>query len=192
MKINEIIVESRIHEGVEFNVVKPKYYDNGDRAWSQEEFGQYGKEPCWVCDGTGKDSYDGVECSYCKGSGETEEWQSHAPRLQVSNANASAVLDMLGQEFDYSGVIEPEQISGLMKKLMLLKNSNSSSYTQEPSTSVGKMGSRVDPETGVTHIGRGATIHDQGRSNEQVERYIDTLMAMLKFAQENQAGIGWS
>ena len=79
-----------------------------------------------------------------------------------------------------------------MKKIMLLKNSNSSSYTQEPSTSVGKMGSRVDPETGVTHIGRGATIHDQGRSNEQVERYIDTLMAMLKFAQENQAGIGWS
>ena len=177
-----------LKEGVEFGVAKL----NDQGAWSSQEFGKYEMSPCWVCDGTGKDPYHGAECSYCKGSKETKEWVSNAPTLQVSNANAGAIASMLGLDnSDYSGIITHEQLSAIMKKLILLKNQDTKHYTQDPTVNRGNMRQTTDTETGLTSIGKGPTIHDMGRSQGLVDRYVDTLMDMVKFAQQHGAGISW-
>ena len=177
-----------LKEGVEFSVAKLN--DRG--AWSSNEFGKYEMVPCMVCDGTGKDSYDGTNCRYCLGDGKSKEWVSNAPTLQVSNANAGAIASMLGLDnSDYSGIITHEQLPAIMKKLILLKNQDTKHYTQDPTVNRGNMRQTTDTETGLTSIGRGPTIHDMGRSQGQVDRYVDTLMDMVKFAQQHGAGISW-
>ena len=106
-----------LKEGVEFGVARL----NDQGAWSSQEFGKYEMAPCWVCDGTGKDSHDGTNCRYCLGAGKSKEWVSTAPTLQVSNANAGAIADMLGLDnSEYSGIITHEQLPAIMKKLIML------------------------------------------------------------------------
>jgi len=34
-------------------------------------------------------------------------------------------------------------------------------------------------------------MHDMGRSRSQVEHYVDSLMAMIQYAQKHNAAIGW-
>jgi hypothetical protein len=160
-------------------------------------------------------------CRYCHGTGKMEEFVSDAPALQVSNHNAGAILDMLGIPYDYAGVIPHNRLPQLMRKLIHLKNTAYSSeptsgemtdseikaalkaklqqalgknplpYTEPASTSQGKMQTSIDPDTGLSKIGRGATIHNAGRSNEQVMRYIDSLINLIHFAQENNASVSW-
>ncbi len=85
-----------------------------------------------------------------------------------------------------------EQLPGIMRKLIQLKNQDSSQRTQEPTTIHPKMQKSTD-DNGVTHIGKsGATIHNMGRSQSQLDRYIDTLIKMVQFAQKNDAVIGWA
>lgn len=179
-----------IKESVTFNVAKEKEYAPGKKAWSDEEFGKHVEAPCWVCDGTGIDpNGNRGECDYCHGTKVTKEWQSDAPELNVANANAAAILDMLGLERAYGGVWTPEQLPAIMKKLVKLKNTDTSGYTQEPTVSLGQMLRRkID---GVDTIGRGPTMHDMGRSQGQVTRYIDKLMEIVKYAQEHGAGVSF-
>jgi hypothetical protein len=183
MRAKEFLIE-----GVEFGVARL----NDQGAWSSNEFGKYEMAPCWVCDGTGKDSYDGTDCRYCLGVGKSKEWVSNSPTLQVSNANAGAIASMLGLDnSDYSGIIPNEQLPAIMKKLIMLKNQDTKHHTQDPTVNRGNMRQTTDTETGLTSIGRGPTIHDMGRSQGQVDRYVDTLMDMVKFAQQHDAGISW-
>ena len=188
MRAREFIIES-----VTFSVNKLVDYGGTiGKEWSGTEFGKYQKQPCWGCNGTGKDHYDdNSKCELCNGSGELEDFVSDAPELNVSNSNAAAILDMLGLEFDYSGIVTHDKLQDLMTRLIKLKNSDKQQHTQEPTTNFGQRRTSVDPKTGLTTIGRGPTVHDSGRSHSQVERYVDTLMDMVKFAIKNDAALGW-
>jgi hypothetical protein len=187
MKIKELLQES-----ITFSPVKLKKSDHGE-YWTSEEFEKQQATTCFVCDGTGKETYgdQSYECGYCKGAGEVNEIVSTAPELNVSNSNGIAIQEMLGLDADYSGVIPYEELPNLIRKLIKLKNQSVSQYTQEPNKSQGSMGSWED-EQGQTHIGRkGPTMYDFGRSQQQVESYIERLIKLIQFAQKHNASIGW-
>jgi GH24 family phage-related lysozyme (muramidase) len=46
-------------------------------------------------------------------------------------------------------------------------------------------------DNGQSRIGKGATMHDIGRSHAQVERYIDSLLSLMDFAQKNDCDVVW-
>jgi hypothetical protein len=149
---------------------------------------------CIGCDGAGTEKYSDKEyvCPECNGTGlmmdtvPVGDWTE----LNVSNANAFAIFNMLGIEGDYAGTIRNRDLPKLMQKLIALKNKDSSRYTRDPETSQGPM-RRYKDDDGQDRIGRGATWHDMGRSQSQVDRYIDSLIKLVKFAQQNDADLGW-
>lgn len=168
------------HEG------KPGKLLTGEPWWRKEW------KECFVCDGTGKETYGdrSVTCGRCNGKGKMQEPVSDAPELSVSNSNGFAIQEMLGLEPDDSGTIYNKDLPKIMRRLIQLKNKGSSEYTQEPSTSQGPM-RKTQTDQGITKISRGPTMHDYGRSQGQVDRYIDELIKIIKFAQENDAHISW-
>jgi hypothetical protein len=190
MRAKEFIIES-----VTFTPAVEKDYD-GQKVWSSQDWESKQMEPCWACDGTGKETYNnkGYSCMRCHGKGKTEEWGSDAPELNVANANAGTILSMMGlpvQPGEYSGLIHNKDLPKIMRRLITLKNTSTEKHTSPNTVSQGPMGKRTDDQ-GITHIGRqGPTMYDMGVSQEQVDRYLDTLIKMVKFAQEHNASISW-
>ena len=176
MNLKEILQES-----ITFGVSKIEH-ENGKKIYA-DRFSVKKEQECWACDGTGKDYNPQYPCRRCEGSGKSDDWVSPYEQLNVSNSNANAILDMLGAEFDYSGAIEKEQLPLIRRKLIALKNKDISPHTQAPTKSGGEMRTTTD-DNGVSRIGRGATIYDAGRSHSQVERYIDSLLKIIDFAQK--------
>lgn len=182
-----------ITEGMTFSPGILKDYVNQDGTKGEiitsEPWWVKRDEECFVCDGTGK--RDSRECDYCKGAGVKNRIVSTAPELDVSNANGYAIMDMLGVEPDDLGIIYNKDLADVMRRLILLKNKGAEEYTKAPSTSQGPMRATKD-DSGMTRIGRGATMHDFGRSQSQVERYIDKLIEIVRFAQKNNAHVSWA
>lgn len=184
-----------VYEGMSFSPSMEEPYDdpNGKykTIWSSVKWQKLAKEPCWACDGTGIDQYRKHTCDRCDGKGEVEEWITDAPTLNVSNSNGYEIQRMLGLNPDYSGVILPADLPKFIRHLIKLKNTSSQQHTQDPSDEMGSMGI-TGHDQNVTSIGRqGARMIDMGRSQSQVDRYIDELLKMMKFAQEHGAGISW-
>lgn len=197
MKLSDI---KPLNESVTFNAVDEEEYEPGKKAFSP----RWKKviEDCWVCKGTGKEHYFNdlgekkyYKCEYCHGTGKTEEHKDDGPELQVSNGNASLIIDMLGigTDEDYSGVIMNSEIPAVMKRLIALKNSKDgvSPYTR-PDAEYRGQARAVTDETGQSRISRGPTIHSMGANAAQVMRYVDSLMAILKYAQENDMHVAWA
>jgi hypothetical protein len=189
MKIRDLITE-----GMTFTAAKLKDYD-GRKVWSSADWETKQLEPCFACDGTGKETWSDGEypCRRCDGKGKSEEWVSAAPELQVSNSNGYEIQRMLGvTNPDYSGIIHNRDLPKFMRRLIQLKNQDTNQYTQEPSDMQGPMGKKHTDDQGVTHIGKtGPRMIDMGRSQDQVNHYIDKLIELIKFAQENDASISW-
>lgn len=188
MRLKEILNES-----ITFAPARLKI-ENGRKIFSLADFEKATEKPCWVCDGTGEDKYASefgqkYSCEYCKGRKVFTDYEMPV-ELNVSNANAQAIIDMLGLEFDYSGYIPPERMPELRRKLIKLKNGEIDAYTKEPTKQQGPV-RRYKDDDGMDRIGRGATVYDFGRSNEQVKRYIDKLLELLDFAQKNDAIVTW-
>jgi len=193
MRAHEIINES-----ITFSVGKLRE-ENGQKHFS-DPWQKKVTKPCWVCDGTGiQKPWPGDEkqykCEYCHGNKEIEEWESTAPELNVSNTNAFEILKMLGltpDEQDYAGIIPKEKLPEVMRNLIKLKNGDISQHIEEPGLEKREMKVRKDDETGVTHIEpQGPKMFNGGRTPQQVSRYLDNLIRMIKFAQQNDATIGW-
>jgi hypothetical protein len=98
---------------------------------------------------------------------------------------------MLGLEQDYAGSIENKDLPALMRKLIQLKNSDRSQYAEPGSQSGGKMTTSTDAE-GMSTIGRsGPTMYNMGTTDSQITQYVDQLIKIIKFAQDNDADFGW-
>ena len=182
------IAESLINEGMTFNPVVEKEFSTGEKYWTGSDWERKITIDCRDCDGTGKDRTQ--LCVYCGGTGKEEDRVSDAPELQVSNANGEEIQRMLGLDPDYSGIIHNKDLPDIMRRLIILKNKGSQQYTKDASVDRGTMRRQSDDQ-GVARIGRGPTMYDAGRSQSQVDRYIDRLIEIIQFAQKNNTSIGW-
>lgn len=197
MRLSEILNES-----VTFGVAKLENIDG--KQYYTDPFSKKVMEPCWVCDGTGQETQreytddDGkhhpaykYECGMCRGKGKFEDFKTDAPELNVANGNAMEIQRMLGLDADYSGSISHADLPAFRRHLIKIKNGDMSSHVAEPKKEVGKMRSYTDDE-GQSRIGRGPTMIDSGRSHAQVERYIDSLLSIMDFAQKNNLDVTWA
>jgi hypothetical protein len=182
----------KLNESIDFSVTKSYEDEQGRTVHDMSHFGKRQPVECWVCDGTGKDKfYDEAKCEYCEGKGKRDEFVSDAPEMNVSNSNAFKIIDMLGLEQDYAGSIENKDLPALMRKLIQLKNSDRSQYAEPGSQSGGKMTTSTDAE-GMSTIGRsGPTMYNMGTTDSQITQYVDQLIKIIKFAQDNDADFGW-
>jgi len=182
MKISEI-EKKYITETITFrpNIKTEK---DGKTYITGDPFYVKGIVECPWCDGR-------ITCQTCHGKGEIEGYKFVAPSLNVSNLNANTVLEMLGIEFDDSGYIENSELPNILRRLIKIKNQSVSQYTSPTTVDRGKTGAYTDPNTGLSTIGRGPTIHTIGRNEERILAYIDELIKIIRFAQQNNAGIGW-
>lgn len=193
MRASEILKES-----VTFSPVKLKKFDDGREYWTSDDFETEDPngEACWVCDGTGVDPRSSadrqVACDYCNGKKILPSIIKNYTELNVANANAAAIADMLGYPEDtYGGIIPLEKLPEIRRKLIKLKNGDISNLTQEPTMDQGGM-RRYTNDNGMTAIGRGPKMYDFGRSHSQVTHYIDTLLTLIDFCQKNGAALGWA
>lgn len=190
MKLLEI---ARIDESVTFSVAKEKKDEKGKRYWSIADFQQEKMEECGVCHGTGKDPYakehgHDVDCDMCMGKGKTKEYHTEYGELNVSNANALAILDMLGLEEDYVGNIPTNKLPDIRRRLIKLKNKGVDDYTSDTTD---ERHTRVVKQGDMHKIEPGPRMINVGRSEEQVMRYVDRLLAIIDFAQKNDATVVW-
>jgi hypothetical protein len=186
MRLQEILSES-----MTFGVAKLVDHD-GEKRYTNP-FAKEQEEDCWYCHGSGKDPHhEGHKCERCYGEGKTTEYVSNSPELNVANANGSAILNMLGLDNnDYSGVIHNKDLPNIRRTLLKLKNSDISKHTQEPTHTKGKISVKHDDELGVPRISRGAEVYDMGRSQSQINRYVDSFLELVTFAQEHGLDITW-
>lgn len=182
----------KLNESIDFSVTKSYVDDRGKTIHDMSHFGERKDVDCWVCDGTGKDKfYDETDCDYCEGKGQRLEFVSDAPEMNVSNSNGFKIIDMLGLEKDYAGHVDNKDLPMLMRRLIQLKNADTSQYTEPGSTTGGKIGTYKDKD-GIDRIGRkGPMMYNMGTTNDQVTAYIDQLIKIVKFAQDNDADFGW-
>lgn len=190
MKITDLL-----NEGMTFTPARLVVKDDGDKYIDGAEFEQKVEKVCAGCEGTGKQEYspgDIYPCGYCDGDGKYTEYESTVPTLQVSNSNGGDILDWLGIEHDYVGYIPPEKLPLIMAKLIKIKNSENgiSDFTTDTSQTKDTRVDRSDPN--VPKITAGPTMIHMGRSYQQVERYVDRLMDIIKTAQEHSIGVAWS
>lgn len=190
MRLDEII---RLTESVTFGVSKLENH-NGEKRY-RDSFSTKQEKDCEACDGTGKDEYSRIgdgKCEYCTGTGKYLGWKTPYKELNVANANASAILDMLGlnNNDELFGAIETKDLPLIRRKLIAIKNKDKSPWNKLPSMDQ-SMRRTVD-DNGLTKIEPGVRIYHGGRSIEQIDRYIDALLYLIDFAQKNDGVITWS
>ena len=182
----------KLNESIDFSVTKSYEDDQGRTIHDMSHFGERKDVECWVCDGTGKDKYyDEAICDYCEGKGKRLEFVSDAPEMNVSNSNGFKIIDMLGLEKDYAGHVDHKDLPSIMKRLIMLKNSDRSRYAEPGSQSSGEI-TTYKNDDGIDTIGRkGPMMYNMGTTDEQVTGYVDQLIKIVKFAQDNNADFGW-
>lgn len=194
MRWDEIVHGSSLLEGATIHPseIKNAGTDNEYHTWPEHLAGKQDL-PCDLCDGTGDDPHGpSGKCPYCKGKGTYEEDKWDFPSLSVAYANLHAIMDMLGLEDagDSSGIIWNKDIPAVKRQIILLKNKGSAQFTKEPSDTQDRVVSTNDQ--GITQIGRGARMVDLGRSQAQIEQYLDKMMEILNFAQEHNMNVSWA
>ena len=133
------------------------------------------------------------KCRYCHGTGKEKEWITTCPELNVSNANAGIIAEILGHAGDddgeLTGLIPNAQLPTVMRRLIKLKNGNKERHIAPSSVSQRQS---VSHDGNVASIQRGPTMIDMGVSSQQIERYVDRLIEMVRWAQEHQCDISWA
>lgn len=192
MKIKDILVE-----GMTFTPARLVVDSDGKKYIDSTEFDKVVEKDCPSCEGTGKDYWSDEEypCRYCQDNpnpGKYTSYESTVPTLQVSNSNGGDILKWLGIEHDYVGYIPPEKLPAIMAKLIKIKNTENeiSKFTTDTTKTKNTYIDQSDPD--VPSIKSGPTMYNMGRSYNQVERYVDSLIKIIKTAQELGIGIAWS
>lgn len=120
-----------------------------------EGTGVYGDEPCLYCDGTGSDSIK----------------ESVLPHLNMSNHNALAFLDALGQEPEYCGTWEVDVLPVIETKLMLILMGTSVMLEEQP---------RVE-----------GIMHHCGRDDTYVRDRSGALLRVVQAARKSCMAVSW-
>jgi len=186
-----------LNEGMEFHPSVVSTDEKG-QTWVTPAGMRQEETECWVCDGTGKETYgeESYPCGYCKGTGKASETVYDGPQLQVSNANGHAIItDMLGLPFDYAGSLENKDLPALRQKLIKMINSEkqrSSMHKPLHDNNKERTMAILRSKGNVTDIGKqGARVVDMGRSDTQVLRYANTMLQIIDYAMKNNLVVSW-
>lgn len=183
MRIQELLTESLTFNPCDLTTKQDSETGEDYSYYSGERWEEPGPNvECSWCDGTGRDD-DKYPCMGCKGTGWQKSTTSTAPELNVSNRNATTVLKILlgdssGEIDEPVGAIKNSDLPQVMRRLLTIKNRESQQqrYTSEPST--------------LKQPGR-ATMISGGTSAKQVSSYIDRLIELVKFCQDENADLCW-
>lgn len=194
------LVEGLLCETVDFHPATLSVTDDGGKHIGYPPDSIVKKsEDCWVCDGSGKDIQNDaykarfgkdLPCERCEGLGKHDEIDYNFPNLNVANSNAFHIADMLGLEPDYTGWIPLEEIPNVLRRLIRLKNGEVADWTKSLSDERGE--TKVDYTGAVPRIQGGARMIGGEITFAQVERYIDRLMDICKWAQDHGCGVSWA
>ena len=193
MKISDVLNES-----MEFGptrVEKRKF--NGEMHDVSVSPGSMQDVDCSICDGAGYNVYNDQNgkpykdpCGLCRETGKENVFVGDGPDMNVSNANGWEIQRMIGVDPDHGGHVWNKDLPDLMRRLIKLKNGDTSQHAKEPNVELGRMQKRAG-ENGLATIGRGATMHDMGRSQEQVSHYVDRVMKIVKWCIDNDYDFSW-
>jgi len=141
---------------------------------------------CVTSDTTPKGQPD---CPHCGGTGEARE-RHHEGQMNLANANARALLDLLGIEFDYCGEIPCDQLPSIRRTLLSARTKGTAKAHVEEPFRGRRLGSYVK-EGNLSRISCGPLVISCGRSLEQLEGYLDRFEQLCLIAQENNSSITW-
>lgn len=152
-------------------------------------------EPCPGCEYGREhlgDNWNPEHCQDCLGAGEITDTVYNFPNLDVSYFQVSNVASMLGfdGDSDEHGWVEPSELPMVMRRLIALKNGDSSHHTSDNSFTPSQR--IVDKSGEITQIRSTPAIYSGGRSQETINRYIDRLIEIVRWAQEHNCGISWA
>lgn len=180
----------------------PSFF-NKEKGWNESPF-KDGVRDCSACEGTGKDNPNDPDnkypCMYCEETPGKEKYSEYdVPHMNVSNANAALILQMIGKyssdEDGTVGIIKNKEIPEIKRKLLILKNKEDEAhtYTKPSEETKGKKTSYIDKTGGTPEIKTrgGATMIDMGVNIDQVRRYIDRLLEILSYAQSKGWDVSW-
>lgn len=187
-----------IKESMDFNACSLEGNRITPHNWREAEV------DCHICDGNGWNEYptdetrtkfEKEECGYCRGTGKDKTHICDGPQMNVSNENGGAIIrDILGQEFDYVGMVEKKDMPALRRKLIKMLNMDSERTSMHLDPTDNKddrpMQRRTDDD-GNSSIGRGARVIGGGRTDDQVLRYADQMLKMVEYAMEHDLVISW-
>lgn len=189
MRAHEFIIESiTFSPSYEEDYTDPQ--GNTRKVWTGRKWWRKDIVDCYDCDGTGVDKFYKTQCRWCNGTGKEEKDVSDAPELNVSNSNGFEIQRMLGLKPEYGGIILHADLPKFIRQLIRLKNTSTNDYVVEPSYTTGPM-RKTGSDKNVTSIGSGPHMYDGGRSQDQINRYIDKLLEIFKFAHDNGDSVGW-
>ncbi len=148
-----------------------------------------GNEDCWRCE---QDEKIDPNCNVCQGTGKEMETTYNFPMLNVANGVIDTIIDILGvgETDPYSGHIENKDLPIVMRTLIRLKNGDMNKHAYGDQVSAGE--TRVDHSGGMPRITTGPTMINHGRDVDQITRYVDRLIEIVKWAQEHDCDVSWA
>ena len=119
-------------------------------------------------------------CLYCKGEGVVVDRIRREVELNWSNANALAVLEVLGLEPDYSGSIT---VPEARRAVMRAKSRSSLSEFERPEEVLTRP---REVEEGVTEL-HSPYLHSFSQSEDEIRRKIERFETLVREAEANGA-----
>lgn len=131
------------------------------------------------------------EVDYGDGEVVTEK-VSDLPEVNLSNATAKAVMDLLGVPFDeWGGEASGVELDGFIERSLRVVNGASvEAFVEEGFVQEGAM-RMVGGAGGVTRIGRGCTLIDLGVPEERVRRRVADLLELFTRARKGGYKVCW-
>ena len=151
--------------------------------------GQWIADPSTLTD----DEWARVTCDpWCRG----EHEESVAPEVNLANVSARGVLALLGLDaHDLCGRLAPEEIPAVMQRLLIVTHRADERAHLERDAFDGRAFDTprvvTDPDTGLDTISRGCRVIDCGNTDEQTMRRLNSMRALLAYAQEHGCEVTW-
>jgi len=144
-------------------------------------------QPCYLCKG------DDPNCRVCKGRGTVElaDLVPDAPEMNLSNANAMAIMRLAGFPVDYGGGIDNRDIPRHLRSITRVLNDARARATEVREDVEDRGPVRVVDQEGVPTITRGPKVYDFGRDDEYLVLRLQKLAEILKYAMETGNDVGW-
>jgi hypothetical protein len=119
-----------------------------------------------------------------------QEQRSTLPELNLANDNAQAFLALLEIPWDWCGTIAVAEFDKVIPRLLVLANSEDA---RQPVLRPGEQSQavRVEQDGNLAVLRRGPRMYGGGLLDDPVQRYAQTLLALLMRAKQQGYCVSW-